>query len=111
MELEPTHDVLDHKRYHPPFDIVGLGMPLFTQAWFSQERLMSSRIVRFGSFELYWECDRGMIYEFLTHNINRHDLITCNQQTKARRLYLSLTPDSFIRNKLELMETVLGGPI
>ncbi|KAH7061953.1 heterokaryon incompatibility protein-domain-containing protein [Paraphoma chrysanthemicola] len=31
-------------------------MPLFQRAWFLQERLLSTRVIFFGSKELYWEC-------------------------------------------------------
>lgn len=110
MSLEPTHDVLDHKRRRPPFDILGLGMPLFTRAWFLQERLMSPRILHFGAMELYWECDRGMVCECLAHNINRHDLVTRKQQTTACRLYSSLTRFSSTENKLEPLQTAIEDP-
>lgn len=90
MGLEPTHDVLDHRRRRPPADIVGLGMPLFTRAWFLQERLMSPRIIHFGAMELYWECNRGMVCECLESDIDRHDFVTRNQQTTAKGLYSRL---------------------
>lgn len=60
MALEPTHEILEHRRRRPPADIDALGMPLFTRAWYLQERLMSTRVIHFGAMELYWECNRGM---------------------------------------------------
>lgn len=94
MGLEPTHEVLEHRRRRPPADIVGLGMPLFTRAWFLQERLMSPRIIHFGAMELYWECDHGMVCECLEDDINRH-----YSEATARRLYSSLIRHSTTQNQ------------
>lgn len=99
MGLEPTHDVLDHRRRRPPVDIVALGMPLYTRAWFLQERLMSPRIIHFGAMELYWECDSGMICECLDSDIERHNFITRNRETNARGLYASLIRYSSNQNQ------------
>lgn len=85
MSLEPSHGVLTHQRRRPPSDVVGFGMPLFTRAWFLQERLMSPRIIHFGVMELLWECDHGLRCECkseATHQVY--------SQANARALYAKL---------------------
>ena len=37
--------------------------PLVSRAWTLQERLLSSRTLHYGSEQLYWECQRGLLSE------------------------------------------------
>jgi hypothetical protein len=39
--------------------------PLLTRAWVFQERLLSSRVLHFGHFELLWECAEATSCEYL----------------------------------------------
>ncbi|KAH9895541.1 heterokaryon incompatibility protein-domain-containing protein [Xylariomycetidae sp. FL2044] len=46
-------------------DVMGVGYPLLSRAWFFQERLLSPRVLHFGHSELVWECRCA----FLTHDL------------------------------------------
>jgi hypothetical protein len=56
MSLRPSYNVRDLALTRASKDIIHQGFPLFTRAWFLQERLLSPRVVHFGHMELFWEC-------------------------------------------------------
>lgn len=54
--LRPSYDVRYLSRKDASGAIIDAGFPLFTRAWFLQERLLSPRVLHFGHMELFWEC-------------------------------------------------------
>jgi hypothetical protein len=56
VTLRPSYDVRYITQNNASRNIVDLGFPLFTRAWFLQERLLSPRVLHFGHMELFWEC-------------------------------------------------------
>jgi len=62
--LRPGHDIRDlsHKGDYGENakDVIEMGYPLLSRAWFYQERLLSSRVIQFGHMELTWECQEAL---------------------------------------------------
>lgn len=103
MSLEPSHGVLTHQCRRSPSDVVVFGMPVFTRAWFLQERLMSPRIIHFGIVESLWECDDGLRCE-CKGDAPKQDY----SQTNARALYAKLLRSPRSRKPRSLDPSVLS---
>ncbi|KAH7274710.1 hypothetical protein MRS44_007030 [Fusarium solani] len=91
-KLELSHEVLNINARRPAEDIIDLGLPLFSRAWFLQERVLSPRVLHFGPTELYWECFDGLRCECLEEDSeeDRRSFLQRSSHLGAKRCYSSL---------------------
>ncbi|KAH7132718.1 heterokaryon incompatibility protein-domain-containing protein [Dactylonectria macrodidyma] len=102
--LRPGHDIRDlsHKGNYGEnaTDVVTVGYPLLSRAWFFQERLLSSRVVHFGYTELSWECCSTFWLRSFGAEFRREDDRQRHSQherypiEKTRRMFISLITDT-----------------
>ncbi|KAJ3541559.1 hypothetical protein NM208_g4552 [Fusarium decemcellulare] len=90
-KLELNHEVLNINARRPAEDTIDLGLPLFTRAWFLQERVLSPRVLHFGPTELYWECFNGLQCECLEERMqdkeDRRSFLQRNSHLGAKLCY------------------------
>jgi hypothetical protein len=96
MSLEPSHATLKHQRRRPASVTWDMGLPLFTRAWFLQERLLSPRVIHFGHMELYWECEKGMRCQCLESDGERREFISLDRHSNVKELYSALRSEPSI---------------
>lgn len=76
--LRPGHDIRDLSHTgnygENAKDVVEMGYPLLSRAWFFQERLLSSRVIQFGHMELAWECHKGFWSKSLWTEFRQDDV-------------------------------------
>jgi hypothetical protein len=84
MSLLPSHDILNDDEEGDARKGSSHGLPLLNRAWFLQERILSTRVLHFGSAELYWECRNGIQCECSKENARE------TEKAGVRTIYSSL---------------------